>query len=177
MPYLNDCTIMGNLTKAPELRYTPQGSPVCELTIAVNRKSREREEVCYIDAVAWGKAAENCQRYLAKGSCVLIQGYLKQESWDDRNGGGRRTKLRIVAENIQFITTPKNAENHATEPPQGEYDPPQSQNQCSESDQPKPRFYGDTSRGGAGKTTKASPASSPSGAVQGVTEPEDDIPF
>ncbi|MDD4817326.1 MAG: single-stranded DNA-binding protein [Victivallaceae bacterium] len=105
MPSINVCVIMGNLTKDPSLLCTPSGSPVCEMTIAVNRKSKNRDEACFLDVVSWGKSAENCQKYLAKGSCVLVHGYLKQETWTDRNGGGRRSRLRLVAENVQFISS------------------------------------------------------------------------
>jgi single-strand DNA-binding protein len=75
--------------------------------LAVSRRfisnGQEQEETCFVDVVVWGKAAANCRQYLSKGSQVMIEGRLQLDSWEDRNGGGRRTKLRVVAENIQFM--------------------------------------------------------------------------
>lgn len=107
MAYLNKSFLMGNLTRDPELRHTSGGSPVCEMTIAVNRRVNGKEDVSYIDVVVWGKSAENCSRYLTKGSSAMVEGYLKQESWEDRQSGQRRSKLKLVAENVQFMSSPR----------------------------------------------------------------------
>ena len=84
MPNLNNVMLMGHLAREVDLRYTAQHKPVAEMTIAVNRRNGEREEVCFVDVVMWGKMAESCRRYLSKGSCVYVEGYLKQEHWEDR---------------------------------------------------------------------------------------------
>lgn len=101
---------IGNLTKDPELRYTPQGTPVCRFRMAMNRryqgKSGPVEEVTYITVAAWSKLAEICARYLHKGSRVAVVGALRSSSWEDRNGG-KRTSYEIRAENVQFLSTPK----------------------------------------------------------------------
>lgn len=142
MPSINNCIVMGHLVRTPDLRSTPNGSPVCDITLALNRKSNGREDVCYVDVVAWGKNAENCGKYLDKGSCVLVEGYLKQESWDDRSSGQKRTKLKLVAEKVQFISSPKNGDNRAqnrstatdsrTTPPPA----PQNSAGCAPEDEP-----------------------------------------
>lgn len=113
MPSINNSIVMGHLVRTPDLRSTPSGSPVCDITLALNRKANGREDVCYVDVVAWGKNAENCGKYLDKGSCLLVEGYLKQESWDDRSSGQKRTKLKLVAEKVQFISSPRNGDNRA----------------------------------------------------------------
>lgn len=107
MASFNKVFIMGNLTRAPDFRNTPNGSPVCKMTVASSRKNRNTEETCFVDVTVWGKPAENCRQYLSKGSSVFVEGYLKQETWEDRNGGGKRSKLGVVAENVQFMSSNK----------------------------------------------------------------------
>lgn len=101
---------IGNLTRDPELRYTPQGTPVCRFRMAISRryqgKSGPVEEVTYITVAAWAKLAELCARYLHKGSRVAVVGSLRLNSWEDRNGG-KRTSYEIRAESIQFLSAPK----------------------------------------------------------------------
>lgn len=142
MASMNTVLVMGNLTREVELRYTQQGKPVAEIYIAVNRKSGERDDVCFLKVVAWGKTAENCQRYLGKGSCVFVQGYLRQDSFEDRQTGQKRYTLYIVAESVQFITSPRNASNDATDPQQGGYDRSEYRPQQQKR---RGRFYGDPS--------------------------------
>ena len=107
MASLNKVFLLGNLTRDPDLRGFSNGQNVCDLGLAVSRRfmsnGQEQEETCFVDVVVWGKAASNCRQYLSKGSQVMVEGRLQLDSWDDRNGGGRRTKLRVVAENIQFM--------------------------------------------------------------------------
>ena len=108
MPSINKVMLMGNLTREPELRRTQSGQPVCEFGIATNRvtKSRdgqEREETCFVDIVVWGKPAETCKTYLAKGRCVFVEGRLVFDQWEDRNTGEKRSRLRVFAEQISFL--------------------------------------------------------------------------
>ena len=107
MASLNKVFLLGNLTRDPDLRGFANGQNVCDLGLAVSRRfisnGQEQEETCFVDVVVWGKAASNCRQYLSKGSQVMVEGRLQLDSWEDRNGGGRRTKLRVVAENIQFM--------------------------------------------------------------------------
>ena len=108
MASLNKVMIIGNLTRDPEVRYTPKGSAVCDMAIAVNRRyvtdSGERqEEVTYLDIVLWNKQAELAGQYLAKGRAVFIEGRLQMDTWEDKASGQKRSKIRIVCENMQFL--------------------------------------------------------------------------
>lgn len=100
--------ITGNLTRDPELRNTPSGSSVCGFTVAVNRvfkdaNGEQREDVSFIDCSAWGKLGEMISQYAKKGSGVLVSGRLDQRSWEDKNGGGKRSRVEIVVEDFNFI--------------------------------------------------------------------------
>lgn len=107
MASFNKVLLIGNLTRDPELRYTPQGVAVVNLRLAVNRKFRDRnqemkEEVCFITAVAWDKQAETCNQYLHKGSPLLVEGRLLSRSWED-NTGQKRNVIEVRAERVQFL--------------------------------------------------------------------------
>ncbi|MFA4993535.1 MAG: single-stranded DNA-binding protein [Candidatus Omnitrophota bacterium] len=113
MASYNKVLLMGNLTKDPELRYTPQGTAVVNLRLAVNRKYRSKEqelkeEVCFITAVVWNKQAETCNQYLHKGSSVFVEGRLQSRSWED-NTGGKRSVIEVRAERVQFMGAPGQA--------------------------------------------------------------------
>lgn len=98
--------LLGNLSRDPDFRNTSSGSAVCKLNIAVNRPARGgKDEVCFVDVTVWGKTAENCRQYLSKGSQVFAEGYLRQENWTDKSSGQQRSKLSVVAENIQFMSS------------------------------------------------------------------------
>src|SRR4030043_486569 len=110
MANFNRVLLMGNLTKDPELRYTPQGTAVCNLRLAVNRKFRNKnqelkEEVCFITAVVWNKQAETCNQYLHKGSPLFVEGRLQSRSWEDA-AGQKRNVIEVRAEGVQFLGTP-----------------------------------------------------------------------
>ena len=114
MPSFNSVTLMGNLTRDPELKYLPSGTAVAEFGLAVNNKYTSKdgelkEDVCFIDIVTWTKTAENCANYLSKGRPVLIQGRLQMDSWrtDD---GQKRTKHKVVAQTVQFLGGPQETE-------------------------------------------------------------------
>ncbi len=100
--------ITGNLTRDPELRTTPSGTSVCGFAVAVNRVYRDangeqKEDVSFIDCSAWGKLGEMISQYAKKGSGVLVSGRLDQRSWEDKNGGGKRSRVEIVVEDFNFI--------------------------------------------------------------------------
>ncbi|MDP2927737.1 MAG: single-stranded DNA-binding protein [Candidatus Omnitrophota bacterium] len=113
MASYNKVLLMGNLTKDPELRYTPQGIAVANLRLAVNRKYRTKdqelkEEVCFITAVVWSKQAETCNQYLHKGSSLFVEGRLQSRSWED-NTGAKRSVIEVRAERVQFMGSPGQA--------------------------------------------------------------------
>ncbi len=108
MASVNKVFLIGNLTRDPELRYTPGGAPVTDLGVAVNRyfttkDGERRDETLFIDVTVWNRQAENCCQYLRKGQPVHIEGYLRMDTWDDRNTGEKRSKIKIEAENVQFL--------------------------------------------------------------------------
>ena len=115
MASLNKVFLLGNLTRDPDLRYTPSGAAVCEFGLAVSRRftanGADQEEVCFVDIIVWSKQAENCKQYLAKGSPALIEGRLQFDQWEDRNGGGKRSRLRVLAERVQFVGSPRSNAN------------------------------------------------------------------
>ena len=109
MASVNKVFLMGNLTRDPELRYTPNGAAVANLGLAVNRKYKAgdewKEEVCFVDITVWGKQGENCVEYLNKGSPVFVEGRLQFRSWET-DDGQKRSKLDVVANNVQFLGRP-----------------------------------------------------------------------
>lgn len=103
----NKVMLMGNLTRDVELKFTPNNQPVANLGIAVNRRFRtkegeNREETTFVDCEAWGRTAEVMNQYLSKGKPVFIEGRLKLDQWQDKDGSNR-SKLKVVIENFQFI--------------------------------------------------------------------------
>jgi single-strand DNA-binding protein len=107
MASLNKVLLIGNLTKDPELRYTPNGTAVANLRIAVNRKFKDRtgelkEDTCFVTVTAWDKQAEICNQYLQKGRPIFVEGILQSRSWDTPDGQKRST-IDVRAERIQFM--------------------------------------------------------------------------
>ncbi len=108
MASFNKVILLGNLTRDPEVRYTPKGSAVCDLGLAVNRQysldnGEKREEVTYVDVVLWARLAEIAGEYLKKGRPVFIEGRLQLDTWDDKQSGQKRSKLRVVGETMQLL--------------------------------------------------------------------------
>ncbi len=106
MTGFNKVILIGNLTKNPEVRYTPSGTPVTSFGLAVNRRFRQgsdlKEEVCYVDIVVFGKQAENCGQYLSKGNGVIVDGRLQQRRWETEEGQ-KRSKHEVVAQTVTFL--------------------------------------------------------------------------
>lgn len=106
MASFNKVILLGNLTRDPEMRYTPSGTPVASFGLAVNRRYRQgdeqKEEVCFVDISTFGRQAELAGEYLSKGRMVLIEGRLQFRTWEDQNGQ-RRSKLDVVAERVNFM--------------------------------------------------------------------------
>jgi single-strand DNA-binding protein len=108
MANLNKVMLIGNLTRDPELRVTPKGTAICTFSIAVNRKFKddsggEREEVTYIDIEAWGKSGENISKYCTKGRPLFVEGRLRLDQWEDKTTKEKRSRMKVVLENFQFL--------------------------------------------------------------------------
>lgn len=102
----NKVILIGNLTRDPELRYTPSGTPVVNFSLAVNRRYRQadepKEEVCYVDIVVFGRQAEHCGQYLNKGDGAIVDGRLQQRRWET-DDGQKRSKHEVVAQTVTFL--------------------------------------------------------------------------
>ena len=108
MASFNKVILMGNLTRDPEVRYTPKGSAVADIGLAVNRvystdNGEKREETTFVDVTLWGRTAEIAGEYLKKGRPVLIEGRLQLDSWDDKQSGQKRSKLKVIGESMQLL--------------------------------------------------------------------------
>jgi single-strand DNA-binding protein len=108
MASFNKVILVGNLTRDPELRYTPKGTAVAKLTLAVNRTwksetGESKEEVSFVDVDVWGRQAEVIAQYMRKGRPLLVEGRLKQDTWEDKTTHQKQSKLKVVLESFSFI--------------------------------------------------------------------------
>ena len=108
MANFNKVYLMGNLTRDPEMRVTPKGTAICQFGMAVSRSWKDeagqtREETAFVDIEAWGKQGEVISKYCTKGRPLFIEGRLKFDQWEDKTSGQKRSKLKVVLENFQFI--------------------------------------------------------------------------
>jgi single-strand DNA-binding protein len=122
MASFNKVIVAGNLTRDPELRYTPKGTAVAKIGLAVNRTWKSetgemKEEVSFIDVEAWGRQAEVISQYMRKGRPLLIEGRLKMDTWEDKNTHQKQSKLKVVLESFSFIDSNR---AEGTAPPSGE---------------------------------------------------------
>ena len=189
----NRVILMGNLTLDPEIKYTPKGSAVAEVGLAVNRvwfddQGTKHEEVAFIDVTFWGRQAETVQKYCFKGKPIHIEGRLQLDSWDDKTTGQKRSKLRVIAENMQLLGSAKDGpgggggggfsggssvNDDYDEDGPGPEEPPQrsSQNRSSNQNQ--------TSRPAQQQQRPAQPSrqQKPDESFPSALDQEDDIPF
>jgi single-strand DNA-binding protein len=130
MANLNRVLLMGNLTRDPDLRYTPKGTPLAEIRLAINRawteEGQKHEEVTFVDVILWNRLAEIAQQYLHKGSPVLIEGRLQLDTWEDKQTGQKRSRLRVVGENMQLLGSKEGAAAPPREPVPGQTRVPQA---------------------------------------------------
>src|SRR5688572_21379046 len=108
MPSLNKVLLMGNLTRDPELRVTPNGTPICQFSLAINRQFKmesgeSREEVIFVDIEAWGKQGETIAKYCTKGRPLYVEGRLRLDQWEDKNTKEKRSRMKVVLEQFQFL--------------------------------------------------------------------------
>jgi single-strand DNA-binding protein len=158
MANFNKVILAGNLTRDPELRYTPKGSAVVKFTLAINRTwkneaGENKEEVSFVDVEAWGRQAEVIAQYMRKGRPFLVDGRLKQDTWEDKNTHQKQSKLKVVLEGFSFIDS-KGPDSGAPPSP-------------------------DAPRRPAAAPGATSPAAKPSEVPEGEapTVEEDDVPF
>jgi single-strand DNA-binding protein len=123
MPSFNRVTLIGNLTRDPETRDLPSGTTLCEFGLAMTRHYKtaggdDREETCFIDCTAFGKQAEVLSQYVTKGRPLFVEGRLKYDQWDDRSGGGRRSKISVIVENFQFLGSASSPQAGSASSPQ-----------------------------------------------------------
>lgn len=172
MPNLNEVRLMGNLTRDPEIKYTTNGTAVCGFGLAINRtwlndRQEKMEETTFVDVEFWGKKAEAIAKYVKKGHPFYVAGRLKLDQWDDKQTGQKRSKLRVVGEDFQFL---KNKEGGGEESHDrsGEYD--QSRGQGS--------GYGRSGQQQRQQTQQQPrPPAGGSDAPLDFPEDEDDVPF
>jgi single-strand DNA-binding protein len=161
MASLNKVMLIGNLTRDPEVRYTPKGTAVTDIGLAVNRVfsaadgGEKREETTFVDVTLWGRQAELAGQYLQKGRPVFIEGRLQLDSWEDKTSGQKRSKLCVVGENMQFLGSPRDGGGGGG-------------GGGGQASTPAEPSYGGGGEGGGGEA--------PGGAPGGAGE-EDDIPF
>lgn len=121
MANFNKVILAGNLTRDPELRYTPKGTAVARIGLAINRSwktetGETREEATFVDVDAFGKQAELIGQYFRKGRPILVEGRLKYDTWDDKQSGQKRSKLGVVLEGFQFLDSQRSGEGGAAAP-------------------------------------------------------------
>ncbi|MFI0348411.1 MAG: single-stranded DNA-binding protein [Chthoniobacterales bacterium] len=126
MASLNKVQIIGNITRDPEIKYTPKGTAVIDLGIAMNRTftseaGEKREEVTFVDVTFWGRQAEVIAEYCKKGNPIYSEGRLQLDSWEDKTSGQKRTKLRIIGESFQFLGSRSSGSGNS-----GNYEPGES---------------------------------------------------
>jgi single-strand DNA-binding protein len=142
MANLNKVMLIGNLTRDPELRYTPKGTAVADIGMAINRvrtdeQGQRQEDTTFVDVTLWGRQAELAQQYLSKGRPVYIEGRLQMDTWEDKASGQKRSKLKVVGENMQFLGSSgggggggqQQGQPQAAQPQEGQ---PQGQQQASQ---------------------------------------------
>ena len=122
MASFNKVILVGNLTRDPELRYTPKGTAIAKIGLAVNRvwnneAGEKKEEVTFVDVEVWGRTAENVGQYMRKGRPILIEGRLKLDQWDDKQTGQKKSRLGVVAETVQFLGSAPGSEGGAPSAP------------------------------------------------------------
>lgn len=155
MTTLNKVFLAGNLTRDPEVRYTPSGTAVAKLGLAVsdsytNKAGEKVESTCFVDVDVWARQAETCGEYLTKGSPVLVEGRLQLDQWESKEGE-KRSKLKVHAERVQFLGRPRKAEM---------------------GDGPE-----DAGSGRGSRERTPAPEEDAAGAAGGASGNEDDLPF
>ena len=175
MANLNKVMLIGNLTRDPEVKYTPKGTAIAEIGLAVNRiyttpQGEKKEEVTFIDVELWERLAELAGQYLKKGRPVFIEGRLRMDTWDDKQTGQKRSKLKVRAEVMQFLGSRGDGDGGGGSPS------PASAEQDDYDQRPAPRSASGGGPGG-GSAPAAANRPKPRPAPTQPDPEEDDIPF
>ena len=171
MANLNKVMLIGNLTRDIELKYTPKGSAIAELGLAINRRYKtesgeQKEETTFVDVTLWGRQAEIAKEYLSKGKPVYIEGRLQLDSWDDKATGQKRSKLKVTGEALQLLGSRGDGGGGGGG---GSSSGPEDYDQ-----RPAPRQAASSGGGGGGAGAAQRPKPRPAPPVQ---DDDDDIPF
>ena len=158
MANLNKVMLIGNLTRDPEVRYTPSGRAVADIALAINRvwtndAGQKQEDTTFVDVTLWGRQAELAQQYLTKGRGVYVEGRLQMDTWDDKETGKKRSRLKVIGETLQFLPDGRGGSG------QGPSGPPQGQQRASAPQQ------------------RSGPPQGASAAPPDEFQEDDDIPF
>ena len=201
MASFNRVILMGNLTRDPEVKYISTGKAVAELGLAINESYRNKagenvEQTCFVDVTVWDRQAETCGQYLSKGSPVLVEGRLQLDQWENQQGE-KRSKLRVRANRVQFLGSPRGGAESGDRQGAGTYQQPAAQGQGNG------QAYGDGQQSPAGppaggqvygggaptpvegasahgnsqQASPAAPAAPQSGAPAAELRDEDNLPF
>ena len=184
MANLNKVMLIGNLTRDPEIKYTPKGSAIADLGLAINRywttdSGEKKEETTFVDVTLWGRQAEIAKEYLTKGKPVYIEGRLQLDTWDDKQTGQKRSKLKVTGDTLQLLGSRGEGGGGGG----GSYGGggPQSQGGGDEYDQRPQRAQPSQQRSGGGSSQGGQPqrgGGKPQPApAQNDVEEDDDIPF
>jgi single-strand DNA-binding protein len=143
MANFNKVILAGNLTRDPELRYTPKGMAIAKIGLAINRTWKNeagetKEEVTFVDVDAFGRTAENIGQYFKKGRPILIEGRLKLDQWDDKQTGQKRSKLGVVLENFQFMDSKGGGDGGSSDAPHSRPAAPAPKAEGGDSETPPP---------------------------------------
>lgn len=136
--------IIGNLSRDPEVRVTPQGQSICQFSVGVNRKFKsgetEREEVSFFDCEAWGKTADNIAKFFTKGKPIFLECRPRQDVWEDKESGKKRSKVKFIVDQFQFVGGREGGEQRQAAPAQRRPEPTERQmaNQSDTDDDPPP---------------------------------------
>lgn len=146
MASFNKVILVGNLTKDPELKYTASGLPVCDIRMAINERAKTKdgdwiETPLFLTVTLWGRTAETADKYLAKGSGVLIEGKLKLDEWEDRETREKHSTLRIVGESMQMLGGPSREGNQERKERPGEYSQERQESPSEYNQEPQKKRY------------------------------------
>jgi len=174
MPNLNKVMLIGNLTRDPEVRYTPKGSAVTDIGLAINRNytlddGEKREETTFVDVTFWGRQAEVIGEYMKKGRPMYVEGRLNLDQWEDKTSGQARTKLKVVGEGFQFLGgRDDNSGGGQPQQPQYQQAPPQQQ-----ASPPQPQASPPQQQASPPQQQAAPPQQN----YEPIRDEDDDIPF